>query len=72
VPSEYELKAMQRKKEIAEYILKKLPNESKEVTILFIYYCFSPMFVESNILFSTDCNVNTDKTREWKEKEGNY
>ncbi len=29
VPSEYELKAMQRRKEIAEYIAKTFPKENK-------------------------------------------
>jgi hypothetical protein len=31
VPSEYELKAMQRRKEIAEYTDKTFPKEKKEV-----------------------------------------
>jgi hypothetical protein len=32
VPSEYEQKAMQKRKEIAEYIAKTFPKENKEVT----------------------------------------
>jgi hypothetical protein len=32
VPSEYELKAAKKRKEITEYIVKKFPKENKQVT----------------------------------------
>ncbi len=52
VPSEYELKAMQKRKEIAEYIATKLPKENKEVnTICCLDACFSLILGDAKYFF---------------------
>ena len=52
VPSEYELKAMQKRKEIAEYIAAKFPKENKEViTICYHGACFSLILGDAKYFF---------------------
>ena len=52
VPSEYELKAMQKRKEIAEYIAAKFPKENKEViTICYLDACFSLILGDTKYFF---------------------
>jgi hypothetical protein len=52
VPSEYELKAMQKRKEIAEYIATKFPRENKEViTICCLDACFSLFLGDAKYFF---------------------
>ena len=52
VPSEYELKAMQKRKEIAEYIAAKFPKENKEViTICYLDACFALILGDTKYFF---------------------